>query len=76
MASGEAVPVDRIVDHLEDSLGLVTQREYRDAGGHHVISVAKLASLVPEVARLGFGPDYYRTVLDRFTASCAATAGA
>jgi nucleoside-diphosphate-sugar epimerase len=75
VASGEAVPVERIVDHLERSLGLVARREYRDAGAHHVISVDKLRSLMPEVAGMEFGPAYYRRVLDRFTATYAATAG-
>jgi nucleoside-diphosphate-sugar epimerase len=76
VASGVAVPVEQIIDHLEHRMGLVTRREYRDTGVHHVISTEKLRGLVPEVARMGFGPDYYRRVLDTFVASCAAAAGA
>jgi nucleoside-diphosphate-sugar epimerase len=68
VASGEAVPVDRIVDHLEQSLRLPVRREYRDTGHHHVIAVDKLRALVPEVALMGFDGTYYRRVLDRFAA--------
>ena len=73
VASGQAAPVDRIVDHLERRLGLAVRREYTDAGSHHTISVAKLRSLVPETSEMDFGPDYYRRVLDAYTASHAAT---
>jgi nucleoside-diphosphate-sugar epimerase len=69
VASGTAVPVDDIVDYLERCLGVVPRREYRDAGCSHAISTVKLQSLVPEVATLGFGPGYYRRVLDSFIAS-------
>ncbi|MFJ5233532.1 NAD-dependent epimerase/dehydratase family protein [Kitasatospora sp. NPDC088391] len=67
VASGVAVPVERIVDHLERRLGVRTEREYLDSGAQHAISIDKLRRLVPEVADLGFGPDYYRPVLDAFT---------
>lgn len=66
VASGTAVKVESIVDHLERRLGLVADRSYRDAGSHHVISIEKLRALVPEVDRMGFGPYYYRHVVDRF----------
>ncbi|AVH55997.1 MULTISPECIES: NAD-dependent epimerase/dehydratase family protein [Streptomyces] len=69
VASGHAVPVDEIVDHLAAGLGLVARREYLDIGGQHVISIEKLRSLVPQVAAMGFGPDYYRRVLTEFTAA-------
>ncbi|WP_411122194.1 NAD-dependent epimerase/dehydratase family protein [Streptomyces sp. x-19] len=69
VASGVAVPVDRIIDHLEERTGLHATRSYVDVGGHHTISIAKLRSLVPEVAAMGFGPDYYRGVLDDFLAA-------
>ncbi|RGC65119.1 NAD dependent epimerase/dehydratase family protein [Micromonospora sp. MW-13] len=69
VASGEAVPVARIVDHLEQRLGLVAEREYRDVGVHHVISIDKLRRLVPEVEQLGFDRNYFRRVLDAYVAS-------
>lgn len=69
VASGEAVPVERIIDHLERRLGLTARREYTDAGGHHVISTAKLRTLT----EIGFGPGYYRRVLDAFCANYLAS---
>lgn len=71
VASGEAVPVEDIVDHLARRLGLEIRREYRDTGAHHVIATGKLRALVPETAGMGFGPGYYRQVLDTFLASYA-----
>lgn len=67
VASGEAVPVELIVDRLEQGLGTGARREYRDAGSHHVISIDKLRDLVPDVAA-AFGPGYYRRVIDTFLA--------
>lgn len=67
VASGQAVPVERIVDHLELRLGLVARREYRESGAQHVISTEKLHRLVPEVAGMGFDAGYYRRVLDMFS---------
>ncbi|MCE7082456.1 NAD(P)-dependent oxidoreductase [Streptomyces sp. ST2-7A] len=64
VASGTAVPTDRIVDHLEHRLGVRAQRAYEDVGTHHHIAIDKLRRLVPEVNRMGFGPGYYRTVLE------------
>ncbi|MFF4838315.1 NAD-dependent epimerase/dehydratase family protein [Streptomyces sp. NPDC001315] len=73
VASGEAVPVERIVDHLAERLGVTVHRDVRDtATVHHVISTEKLRALVPETAAMGFGPDYHRRVLDDFLASYSA----
>ncbi|MGG2463930.1 NAD-dependent epimerase/dehydratase family protein [Streptomyces sp. RGM 3693] len=66
VASGAAVPVDHIIDHLQQRTALPATRSYIDVGGHHTISIDKLRTLVPEVAAMGFGPDYYRGVLDDF----------
>nr|AEM44230.1 4-keto reductase [uncultured bacterium] len=69
VASGAAVPVERIVDHLEGRLGLSIQRRYQDEGAHHVISIEKLRALVPQTSAMGFGPGYFRPVLDAFIAA-------
>jgi NDP-hexose 4-ketoreductase len=69
VASGTAVSVVDIIDYLERCLGAAPRRQYRDAGPAHAVSIKKLRALVPEVAALGFGPDYYRRVLDSFLAS-------
>jgi nucleoside-diphosphate-sugar epimerase len=69
VASGESVPVDRIVDHLQSRLELAVDREYADGGSCHVVSIDRLRTLVPEVEDMGFAPGYYRRVLDRFVAS-------
>jgi nucleoside-diphosphate-sugar epimerase len=69
VASGTAVPVESIVDYLEYRLGLAARREYQNVGGNHVISTEKLERLVPDVARMGFGPGYYRRILDSFIAA-------
>ncbi|MCD0485143.1 NAD-dependent epimerase/dehydratase family protein [Streptacidiphilus sp. ASG 303] len=76
VASGAAVPVETVVDHLERGLRVRARREYTPSGAQHVISTEKLLALVPEVAGLGFGPDYYRGVLDDFTARESRAAGA
>ncbi|MFF2080892.1 NAD-dependent epimerase/dehydratase family protein [Kitasatospora sp. NPDC058162] len=68
VASGAAIPVEEIVDHLQHSLGLAAERVYQYAGRQHDISIEKLRALVPQVERMGFGPDYYRRILDNFTA--------
>jgi NDP-hexose 4-ketoreductase len=66
VASGYDVPVERIVDHLANRLGLAPARDYLPDGIRHRVSVAKLRALVPAVDRLGFGDGYYRRVLDTF----------
>ncbi|NBM17016.1 NAD(P)-dependent oxidoreductase [Streptomyces sp. GC420] len=69
VASGFAVPVEDIVDHLARALGLTARKEYLDTGVQHDISTEKLRALVPQVAEMGFGPDYYRRVLNDFIAA-------
>ncbi|MFJ8108053.1 NAD-dependent epimerase/dehydratase family protein [Streptomyces sp. NPDC096132] len=77
VASGFAVPVEDVVDHLAQALGLEARREFVETGGRqHVISTEKLRALVPQVARMGFGPDYYRRILGDFTASVPSDASA
>ncbi|GAA3873864.1 NAD-dependent epimerase/dehydratase family protein [Streptomyces sp. NPDC003631] len=70
VASGFAVPVEDVVDHLARALGLEARQEFVDTGvRQHVISTEKLRALVPQVAEMGFGPGYYRRILGDFTAS-------
>ncbi|MEV0844887.1 NAD-dependent epimerase/dehydratase family protein [Streptomyces sp. NPDC049954] len=72
VASGFAVPVEDILDHLARVLGLRARREFVETGvRQHVISTRKLRALVPQVARMGFGPDYYRRIRGPFTTSVA-----
>lgn len=66
VASGYSVPVEDIVEHVEKALGTKADREWVDAPDDHHISLDKLRRLVPEVARMGFGPGYYRAALDRY----------
>ncbi|MFJ8477142.1 NAD-dependent epimerase/dehydratase family protein [Kitasatospora sp. NPDC094011] len=72
VASGEAVPVELIVDRLELGLGCTARRHYQDAGTHHVIAIDKLRALVPETERLGFGPRYFERIVDDFAATVVA----
>ncbi|MFF3916357.1 NAD-dependent epimerase/dehydratase family protein [Streptomyces sp. NPDC001852] len=72
VASGVAVPVERIVDRLEQRLGRTARHQYEDTGSHHVIAIDKLRSLVPETDRLGFGPHYYERIVDDFAATVVA----
>ncbi|MEO3753174.1 NAD-dependent epimerase/dehydratase family protein [Streptomyces sp. B6B3] len=73
VASGFDVPVEDVVDHLSRRLGLAARREYQDtSAGRHVVSTEKLRRLVPRATTLGFGPGYYRRVLDEFAASAFA----
>ncbi|MFE6049455.1 NAD-dependent epimerase/dehydratase family protein [Kitasatospora sp. NPDC056446] len=64
VASGHPVPVEEIVAHLAHRLGLSAEPEWVDRADPGVISVAKLHRLAPGVRGLGFGPDYFRGVLD------------
>jgi nucleoside-diphosphate-sugar epimerase len=66
VASGVSVPAELIVDHLQDRLGLTPDRNHIDAPGAYSVSLARLTRLVPTVAELGFGPGYYRSVIDRY----------
>lgn len=65
VASGTAVPVERLVDHLEAELGVRAEREYASVVANQPVSVARLHSLVPEIARIG-RDDYYRQVLSKY----------
>jgi nucleoside-diphosphate-sugar epimerase len=71
VASGVAIPVVAIVDHLERRLGAAADRELVDGGAAHLVCTDKLRSLVPEAAGLGFGPRYPFAVIDSYLASRA-----
>ncbi|MDT8909768.1 NAD-dependent epimerase/dehydratase family protein [Amycolatopsis sp. PS_44_ISF1] len=75
VATGSAVPVERIVDHLEAELGVTADRAYVSEATSQPVSVARLRHLVPEAARIG-GEDYYRDVLGKYFREYAATTAA
>ncbi|MDX2729903.1 MULTISPECIES: NAD-dependent epimerase/dehydratase family protein [unclassified Streptomyces] len=66
VASGTAVPVERIVAHIADRLGLRPVSTVVDVPEEAEIGIDRLRALVPEVVGYGFGPEYYRDVLDRY----------
>ncbi|WND35040.1 NAD-dependent epimerase/dehydratase family protein [Streptomyces sp. BB1-1-1] len=69
VASGDCVEVTTIVRHLEHRLGVSAQWQVTDNSIEHCPSVRKLRRLIPEVDRLGFGPGYHRTAIDRYLAA-------
>lgn len=71
VASGVAVPVERIIDRLELRLGTAARRRY--VGDHlpYAVSVEKLRRLVPAVADMGFTGDYHQRIIDRAVAALA-----
>ncbi len=66
VATGWAVPVERIVEHIQHRLGLPAEWSYQSPAPTQAISTAKLRRLVPCVEAMGFGPDYFRGVLDKY----------
>ncbi|MFE0026792.1 NAD-dependent epimerase/dehydratase family protein [Amycolatopsis sp. NPDC059021] len=71
VASGTAVPIERLVDHIEAELGVRADREYVSDVTSRPVSIARLRGLVPEIARIG-GEDYYRRVLSKYLGEYAA----
>ncbi|MFG2760498.1 NAD-dependent epimerase/dehydratase family protein [Streptomyces wuyuanensis] len=69
VASGDCAEITDILDHLELRLGTAAERRTAGHTVSHCPSVAKLHRLVPEVARLGFGPGYFRSAIDRYLAA-------
>lgn len=65
VASGTAVPVERLVDHIEAKLGVRTEREYVRDMASQPVSTARLHRLVPEIGWIG-REDYYRRVLSKY----------
>lgn len=66
VASGTAVPVERIVAHIAGRLGVRLSTSVVAVEDEGEIAIDRLRALVPSVADLGFGPEYYRDVLDRY----------
>jgi nucleoside-diphosphate-sugar epimerase len=66
VASGYAVASEQIIAHLEKRLGTSAVWRSVDAPANYRISTERLFELVPKAAEFGFGPDYYRAVLDRY----------
>jgi nucleoside-diphosphate-sugar epimerase len=66
VASGVAVPVEAIVAHIERRVGRAAEHDYVDVAGNHDVAIDKLLRLVPGAAGMGFRPDYYKNVLDKY----------
>ncbi|MBQ0825058.1 NAD-dependent epimerase/dehydratase family protein [Streptomyces tagetis] len=67
LASGWAVPVEDIVDHIERRFGTRAERRVTDVRPEGTVSTARLRRLLPSATReRGFGPDYYRRVIDTY----------
>jgi nucleoside-diphosphate-sugar epimerase len=69
VATGVSVPIEQIVTYLEHRLATVARRRYVVVSGHYPVSVEKLTRLAPEIGGFGFGPDYYRRVIDSYLAT-------
>ncbi|MER8159926.1 NAD-dependent epimerase/dehydratase family protein [Streptomyces sp. NPDC094472] len=65
VASGTAVPIELLVDHIEAQLGVRAVRSYVSDAVSQPVSTAKLHALVPEMAWTG-DENYYRRVLDTY----------
>ncbi|MEU5633280.1 NAD-dependent epimerase/dehydratase family protein [Streptomyces rishiriensis] len=66
VASGSAVPIERIVRHIQHRLGLQAHWSYGPPAVTQEISTARLRRLAPVVEHMGFGPDYHHKVLDKY----------
>ncbi|WP_282685770.1 MULTISPECIES: NAD-dependent epimerase/dehydratase family protein [unclassified Streptomyces] len=67
LASGWAVPVEDIVAHIEYRLGTRAEHEVREVPREGVVSTVLLRKLLPAATgERGFGPTYYRQVIDTY----------
>nr|AHX24709.1 NDP-4-ketoreductase [uncultured bacterium] len=71
IASGVAVPIEDLVRHLEERLGVTARKQYSEVPSERAVSIAKLTRLSSSVAHMGFGPGYYRSVIDRYVEALA-----
>jgi nucleoside-diphosphate-sugar epimerase len=63
---GAAASAEDIVGHLQDRLGVSATWHCVDRPSHYPVDISRLTGLVPAVADMGFGQDYFRRVLDRY----------
>jgi NDP-hexose 4-ketoreductase len=70
VASGFAIPVAHIVDHLEYRLGTRAHRRTEPWSPHQQISTARLRRLVPAVTAMGFDAKYYLRIIDKYVDEC------
>jgi nucleoside-diphosphate-sugar epimerase len=66
LASGVAVPVEDFVLSVAERLGTVVRRDHIDVPPEPALSVDRLRRLAPCFDELGFAPDYYRKVIDKY----------
>ncbi|WP_405016243.1 NAD-dependent epimerase/dehydratase family protein [Kitasatospora sp. NBC_00070] len=64
LATGWSVPVADVVAHLELRLGVRALRQVVEVPPEHPVCTERLRHLVPAADRMGFGPHYYRRVID------------
>lgn len=72
VATGFPVAVADLVDELELRIGMRASRSYVDVPVNQSPDVSALLSLAPAAGTLGFGPDYFRALLDRYLPSAMA----
>lgn len=74
IATGFAVPVERIVARIEARLGVRARHVVVDTPPvNHLVCTRKLRRLVPAVAGMAFDDRYHERVLDRYLSPVAAT---
>ena len=72
IATGHAVPVERLVERIEERLGVRARHTVvQTPPVNHLVCIEKLRRLVPSVCAMGFTDRYYRPVLDRYLSTGA-----
>lgn len=66
LASGYSIPVEQIVNYFEQQLGMFVLRNYIDRGDSYLVRIDKLRATLPTPLFAHFGPEYYKTVLDKY----------
>jgi NDP-hexose 4-ketoreductase len=66
VATGHPVLVADLVADLERRLGVQAAHAYVEVPANQSPDISTLLALAPTAATLGFAPDYYREVLDRY----------
>ncbi|MGB8940087.1 MAG: NAD-dependent epimerase/dehydratase family protein [Streptomyces sp.] len=64
VASGVAVPAERIIDHVAARIGGPLERRFVDRFSHYEVSLEKLSELTGGKAGQRFSKDYYKDVID------------